>query len=95
MGVGLSSMAHLTGTLTGAALAVSKISEDLSKEEKEEPKAEQKESGIDAKMAAKARKIAQQKINAIYQNKELSNKAKTRRMGVVMDEYNEIIGGNR
>lgn len=96
MGVGISSMAQLTGTLTGAALAAAKVSGDLSKEaETEEVKVEKKEEGIDAKMAARARKIAQQKINAIYANKELSNKARTRRMGVVMDEYNKTLGGSK
>ena len=54
-----------------------------------------KESGIDAKMAAKARRMAQQKINAIYENKELSNKARTRRMGLVIDEYNKTLGGSK
>lgn len=52
-------------------------------------------SGIDAKMALKARKVAKQKINAIYANKELSNKARTRRIGQVMDEYNKTIGGGK
>lgn len=54
-----------------------------------------KESGIDAKMAAKARKIAQQKINTIYANKDLSTKTKTRRLGQIMDEYNRTLGGNK
>ena len=56
---------------------------------------ESKQPGVDAKMALKARKVAQQKINAIYANKELSNKARTRRMGQVMDEYNKAIGGTK
>lgn len=52
-------------------------------------------SGIDAKMALKARKVAKQKINAIYENKELYNKARTRRIGKDIDEYNKTIGGGK
>ena len=76
----------LVGTTAAAVVSASKAME---------PKEDKKETGIDAKMAAKARKIAQQKINAIYQNQALSSKAKTRRMGVVMDEYNRILGGEK
>ena len=47
------------------------------------------------KMAAKARKTFQQKANAIYANKEISNKAKTRRLGAALDEYNKTMGGNK
>lgn len=86
MGVGLSSMQQLGGSITAAALAASKITGDL---KKSEPKVELKDSGKDAKMAAKARKTAQQKINAIMANKEISNKARTRRIGKVLDEYNK------
>lgn len=56
---------------------------------------EQPKEGIDAKMAAKARRVAQQKINNIYANKELSDKARTRRLGVVMDDYNKQLGGKQ
>lgn len=45
--------------------------------------------GVDVKMAAKARQNVQQKINAIYANKELSSKARTRRVGKIIDEYNK------
>lgn len=44
-------------------------------------------SGKDMKMAEKSRKVYQDKIKAIYSNKELSEKARTRRMGKVLDEY--------
>lgn len=94
MGVGLSSMQAIGGSIGAAALAAAKISGDMKKEgELKKPNA--KDSGIDMKMAAKARKEAQAKINAIYANKEISNKAKTRRMGKVMDEYNKQIGGKK
>ena len=53
------------------------------------------DSSIDMQMAAKARKEAQAKINAIYANKEISNKAKTRRLGKVMDDYNKQVGGKK
>jgi hypothetical protein len=73
-----------------------KTADKLSSSSKQptEPKAG-KEPGVDAKMAAKARRIAQQKINAIYANKELSNKARTRRIGKAIDEYNKTIGGGK
>lgn len=99
MGVGQSSANALTGAIIGSALTATKVVEGLSEDKKPEaPKAEEpkQDTGIDAKMAAKARKTAQQKINAIYANQELSNKARTRRMGQVIDEYNETIsGGNK
>lgn len=78
MGVGLSSMQKLTGTLIGSAAAVGALAS--------KGKEGTSDSGVDAKMAAKARKVAQQKINAIYANKEISGKAKTRRIGKVLDE---------
>lgn len=73
--------------LIGTAGAAVTLADKLSSEPK------QSQPGVDTKMALKARKVAQQKINAIYANKELSNKARTRRMGQVMDEYNKAIGG--
>lgn len=56
-----------------------------------------KDAGIDAKMAAKARRIAQTKIKAIQANKDLSEKARTRRIGKVIDEYQAsiAIGGKK
>ena len=91
-----SSLNAITGTVIGSALAATKLAEGLGKEDKEPKVNKPKEdNGIDAKMAARARKNVQFKINAIYNNKELSNKAKTRRMGKVIDEYNIEIGGNR
>ena len=84
-----SSINRLIGTVGAGALAATKISEGLKKEGA--PKADSKSSGVDAKMAAKARRTAQQKINAIYANKEISSKAKTRRIGKVLDE----MGGNK
>lgn len=80
----------ITGSITGGIIAATKIAEGLGKESDKEPKvAAPKESGKDIKMAAKARKEAQQKINAIMANKEISNKARTRRIGKVLDEYNK------
>lgn len=91
-----SSLNAITGTVIGGALAATKLAEGLGKEEKEPKVNKPKEdNGIDAKMAAKARRNVQVKINAIYNNKELSNKAKTRRMGKVIDDYNKEIGGKQ
>lgn len=84
-----SSINRLIGTAGAGALAATKISEGLKKEGAF--KADSKASGIDAKMAAKARKTAQQKIKAIQANKALSEKAKTRWIGKVLDE----MGGNK
>ena len=81
-----SSINGAMGSIAGAIVAAKKFG----KSKETEPKAD---SGIDAKMAAKARRTAQQKINAIYANNSLSQKARTRRMGKVMDEYNRILGG--
>lgn len=79
----------ITGSITGGILAATKIAEGLNKDSVKEPKiATPKESGKDIKMAAKARKEAQQKISAIVANKEISAKARTRRIGKVLDEYN-------
>ena len=75
--------------LIGTAGAAAALSEKLGKDGKTP---ESKDSGVDAKMAAKARKTAQQKIKTIQANKELSEKAKTRRIGKVLDEY---IGGKK
>lgn len=78
--------------LIGTAGAAAALSEKLGKDAKA---SEPKSSGIDAKMAAKARRVAQQKINAINANKEISAKARTRRIGKVIDEYQSTIGGNK
>lgn len=91
-----SSLNAITGTVIGGALAATKLAEGLEKDEKEPKVNKPKEdSGIDAKMAAKARRNVQVKINAIYANRELSSKAKTRRMGKVIDDYNKEIGGKQ
>ena len=58
---------------------------------KEAQKAQQE--AIDIKMAQKARRVAQNKINAIIENKELSRKAMTRRIGQVLDTFKE--GGKK
>lgn len=94
MGVGLSSMQAIGGSIGAAALAAAKIAGDY-KDDKELKSLSNKKSGIDMKMAAKARKIMQEKVNAIYANQEISNKAKTRRLGKVMDEYTKQVGGNQ
>lgn len=82
---------RLIGTAGAAVTLADKLG---SKPEVKSPEVKEP-SGIDAKMAQKARRIAQQKINTIYANKDLSNKAKTRRMGQVIDEYNNMIGGSK
>ena len=68
---------RLIGTVGASAVITSKLIAD---------EKDKKASGIDAKKAAKARRTAQQKINAIYSNREISNKARTRRVGKVLDE---------
>lgn len=88
-----SAMQGLAGTIIGGAATIAAGAKMLGAGNKKP--AGSKESGIDMQMAAKARKEAQAKINAIYANKEISNKAKTRRMGKVMDEYNKKIGGKK
>lgn len=86
-----SSLNAITGSLIGGALALSKTTEGLEKFDKSDLSEDKKTdvSGKDVKMAAKARKNVQQKINAIYANKELSAKARTRRVGKIIDEYQE------
>lgn len=80
----------------GALAAGSALVQHLNNKNKENmPKAPASDKGVDAKMAARARKVAQQKINAIYANKELSAKAKTRRIGKAIDEFNSVVGGNK
>ena len=51
------------------------------------------DSGIDMQMATKARKEVQSKINAAHANKEISNRAKSRKMGKVIDGNDKDIGG--
>lgn len=83
------SLNAITGSLIGGALALSKTTEGLDKFDKSDLSEDKKPdiSGKDIKMAARARKNVQQKINAIYANKELSAKARTRRVGKIIDEY--------
>ena len=78
MGAIQNSLLGVVGSAAGAALVASKLGEKFSSE---------KEAGVDAKMALKARKTAQQKIKTIQANKEISEKARTRRIGKVIDEY--------
>lgn len=89
-------MNGITSSVTESILTAGKIKEGFDKEA--EAKITSKSAvGIDAKMAAKARKVAQEKINAIYANKELSKKARTQKMGKVIDEYNKAttVGGKK
>ena len=88
-----SAMQGLAGTVIGGAATIAMGAKRLGAGDAKA--AGPKDSGIDMKMAAKARKEAQAKINAIYANKEISNKAKTRRLGKVMDDYNKEIGGKK
>ena len=78
---------RLIGTAGAAATLAGKLSD---KKPSLDPKSS--ESGVDAKMAAKARKVAQQKIKTIQANKEISDMAKTRRIGKVLDEF---MGGKK
>jgi len=90
MGVGLSSMQQITGALTGAALTATKLSGDFSKEAKIP--------GVDERMALTSRQRTAQKIKAIQMNKEISDKAKSRRIGKALDEYRadlEKAGGKK
>lgn len=86
-----SAMQGLAGTVIGGAATIAMGAKRLGAGKP----AGSKDSGIDMQMAAKARKEAQAKINAIYANKEISNKAKTRRLGKVMDEYSDKMGGKK
>lgn len=82
-----------------AALSLAEMPDKLGSnlkenEETKEPETSQpaaaaptQDAGIDAKMAAKARKTAQMKIMAIQANKEISDRARTRRIGKVLDEF--------
>lgn len=72
----------LGATLGASALAASQLSG-----KKSQPKQETTPSANDLKMAQKARRNAQLKIKAIIENKEISRKAMTRRVGKVLDEY--------
>ena len=74
-------------TVGASALAAAKLSGGFKDSGKDtEPSAK------DLKMAQKARRNAQLKIRAILENKELSQKAMTRRIGKALDEYK---GGNK
>lgn len=86
----------ITNSVVDGIQTAGKIKEGLDKKADAEFNAQMKQpTGIDAKMAAKARKTAQEKINAIYANKELSNKAKTQRIGKVMDEFSNLKAGGK
>ena len=77
----------LGATVGGAALAATKLGG-----KKEAVAKDTTPSATELKMAAKARKNAQLKIKAITENRELSQKARTRRVGKVLDEY---MGGKK
>lgn len=86
----------ITNSVADGIQTAGKIKEGLDKKAEAQFNAQMKTpTGIDAKMAAKARQVAQQKINAIYANKELSNKAKTQRIGKVMDEFSDLKAGGK
>ncbi len=86
MGAIQNSINSMLGTAAVGAAGIKHIAEESKPESKQD-------TGIDAKMAAKARKEMQQKINTIYANKDLSQKARTRRVGIAMDEYQKRLGG--
>lgn len=57
------------------------------KDNSEAPSIKAEPSAKDIEMAKKARRETQDKINAIIMNREISAKARTRRIGKVLDEY--------
>ena len=79
----INSMINTAGVAIGVGKSLGK------KPEESQASKNQAQIEVDLKMAQKARKMAQAKINAIYQNKELSKKAMTRRVGKVLDEMKE------
>ena len=79
----INSMINTAGVAIGVGKSLGKKPQD-SQQAKSESQID-----VDLKMAQKARKMAQAKINAIYQNKEISKKAMTRRVGKVLDELKE------
>lgn len=87
MGVVQGAFNRVIGTAAAAATLSGKLSDKKSGLNQKLNKP-----GVDAQMAAKARKVAQQKIKTIQSNKEISDKAKTRRIGKVLDEF---VGGNK
>ena len=76
-------------SLIGQASVIASVGKHFqSKEETVSNKSKEDNSnGIDSKMAQKPRKIAMQKIKTIYNNKQWSQKAMSRRIGKVLDEY--------
>lgn len=50
---------------------------------------------IDQKMARRARDTARAKLQAINENKQLSNKARTRRMNNVLKAYDQDMRGGK
>ena len=89
-GVAIAKKLYSKDSEKAAATLSSKLSD---KKPSLDPKSN--ESGVDAKMAAKARRIAQQKISAIAANKEISAKARSRRIGQAINEYKKTIGGDK
>lgn len=81
-----SAINRLIGTAGAATALAGKFNEKDTKKITNTSTSE-KESGVDAQMAKRARMIAQQKIKTIQANKEISDKAKTRRIGKVLDEF--------
>lgn len=82
----------LIGTVAGAAAVGGKLAGKFSKTSdagggEDKNIAASVNGELAAKKAALARRQLQANINAIYANKELSNKAKTRRLGKLVDEY--------
>lgn len=88
-----SAMQGLAGTIVGGAATIAMGAKRLGAGGNKPSGSS--DSSIDMQMAMKARKEAQAKINAIYANKEISKKAKTRRLGKVMDDYNKQVGGKK
>lgn len=86
-----SAMQGLAGTIVGGAATIAMGAKKLGAGKSAGPS----DSGIDMQMAAKARKEAQSKINAIQANKEISKKAKNRKMGKAIDGNDKDIGGKR
>ena len=75
-------IAGLGATIGGAAATATKLGSKFSESGKDTLP-----SRDDLKMAKRARQTALKKINAIIENREISAKARTRRVGKVIDEY--------
>lgn len=85
--VSTAAMAHTAGKLK-------KDSTDIKMPSTSDAKAEA-QVNIDQKMARRARDTARAKLQAITENKQLSNRARTRRMNNVLKAYDQDMRGGK